>query len=213
MKILYIVFLISIYSQLINAFEITIKYRDGSSKIEQYDESIEKLSFIYGRGRNIVDIAGLEQFKNLKELWLGMTSQINNYSFLKHLDNIEILVFQDINFKNIDFLYDMVSLRKLIFQSCRIVGKIDASRLPHLEYFEFTNSSLTEFPIKICNQNKLDIINVAFNNIHNIPNVEYLKVLILAVSNPININNKNVITGDVNDYFFLVPEKYRQYIR
>ena len=142
-----------------------------------------------------------------------MISHIKDYNFLRNLNTIETLVFQDILISDIDFIYEMSSLKRLIFQSCRIHEKIDASMLPNLEYFEFTNSSLTKFPMINLERRNMEIINIAYNNISIIPLEETTDIIIIALRNPvINSNNKNVITGDAN-LFFLLPEKYREYVR
>jgi len=207
-----IILTISFHS--LNAIALSINYSNGMSDTRYYEDNIEKLSFTYGSGSNIAEIIGLEQFKNLKELWIGMTPQIKDYNFLRKLNTLEILVFQDITFSDIDFLYDMSSLKILIFQGCRINKRIDASKFPNLEYFEFTNSSLTEFPIEIIKKHKIEVINISFNNISNIPIRECLNIFIIAVGNPIvSFENKNIIMSNKNEYFFLVPEEYRQYVR
>jgi len=213
MKKVIIIFFLVFLLQGINAIELTIKYRDGTSKVEHYDEHTEILSFTYGYGKNIIEITGLEKFGNLRELWLGMTSQIKDYNFLRKLNTIEVLVFQDITFSNIDFIYDMISLKRLIFQSCKINKEINAAKLPNLEYFEFTNSDLIKFPIEIREKRKIDIINVAYNKIDYIPIEECIDILIIAIDNPIHsVNNKNIVT-QVDSYSFFLPEKYRQYAR
>jgi len=40
--------------QLVNAIDLTIKYKDGTYRTEYYEENIDILSFNYGRGKNIV---------------------------------------------------------------------------------------------------------------------------------------------------------------
>jgi len=215
MKKLFICILLTMVFQWANAIEITIRNIDGSTEVRHFDVNTERIRFIYGDGRNMVEIVGLEQLVNLKEIWIGMTPFINDFSFLTRLDNIEALVFQDIRFSDIDFIYTIPSLKRLIFQSCRINNVIDATRLPYLEYFEFTHSQLTEFPILIQERRNIDTINVAFNNISNIPIDESLDILIIAVRNQIrNTGNSNIVT-DVpgNNIFIILPEKYRQYLR
>jgi len=92
--------------------------------------------------------------------------------------------------------------------------EIDASRLPNLEYFEFTNSQLTEFPIFIKEKQNIDVINIAYNSISYIPIEESINILIIAAGNQIiNTDNKNIIIGSGDDVYFLLPEKYRQYVR
>jgi hypothetical protein len=215
MKCLFTIILLSLSLQWVNSAELTFYYRDGSFEIKRFDDNTEKLEFTYGAGRNIVEIVGLEQFAHLKELWLGMTKFINDYHFLSDLDTLEVLVFQDIKFSSIDFLYGIGSLKRLIFQSCEVSQKIDASRIPNLEYFEFTNSKLTDFPITIQNTRKIDTINIAYNNIGNIPINNRINILIIAVGNPIQeTRNKKIITGSPEDSIYhLLPERYRQYVR
>ena len=213
MKRIITIILLIMHFQWVNAIELTIKYRDGTSEIKYFDDDMEKLSITYGRGYNIVAIIGLEKFGNLRELWLGMTPYISDYNFLRNLNTIETLVFQDILISDIDFIYEMASLKRLIFQSCRIKEKIDASKLPNLEYFEFTHSSLTEFPIINLEKRNMEIINIAYNNISSIPLEETTDIIIIALRNPLdNFNYENVITVDTNIYF-LLPEKYREYVR
>ncbi len=216
MKKIVFIFLFVISFQAVNAVDITIKYRDGSSEIRHYASNTRTIKFNYALGRNTIEIAGLEQLKNLKELWLGMTTFIKNYDFLKKLNTLEILVFQDARLSEINFIYDITSIRRLIFQGCSINNlKIDISRLSNLEYFEFTNSQLLETPFIINEKQNMDIINIAYNNINNISIAEEIDVKIIAIGNPIqNAENKNLILGERADsiYYFL-PEKYRQYIR
>jgi hypothetical protein len=71
----------------------------------------------------------LEQFPNLNELWLGMTAFMKDYDFLGKLNKLEVLVFQDIRFSDISFLYEMSALKRLVFQSCKIGENIDASKI------------------------------------------------------------------------------------
>jgi len=213
-KIIFSIIILILTVQYLNSIEITILFRDGTSKTEYYDEDIEKLTFTLNRGRNVQKITGLEQFNNLNELWFGMTSQIENYTFLTLLKKIETLVLQDLTINNIEFIYAMPALRRLILQSCKINKKIDASKILLLEYFEFTNSSLTEFPIKISKKGNISMINIAFNNISNIPIYKCTDISIIAINNPIqNKNNRNIILGDENNYYAILPEKYRQYVR
>jgi len=198
---------------MLDAVEITFRYFDGTIITRQYDPNTEMLRFTLGTGRNIVEILGLEQFKNLRELWLGMTAFMESYDFLKKLTTLEVLVFQDIYFSNIDFIYSLSSLRKLIFQNCGVNSKIDASRLPYLEYFEFTNSQLNEFPIKIVEKRNINTINIAFNNITFIPVADYKCILIIATGNPISdTGNPNIITSG-RSFFHTVPERYRRFVR
>ena len=65
-----IIFLLIMSFQLVNAIDLTIKYKDGTYRTEYYEENTDILSFNYGRGKNMVEIIGLEKFLNLKELWL-----------------------------------------------------------------------------------------------------------------------------------------------
>ena len=215
MKKLIIFILLTMVFQWANAIEITIRNIDGSTEIRQYNVSTERLEFIYGNGRNMIEIIGLEQLVNLREIWIGMTPFITNYDFLTRINYLEVLVFQDIRFSDIDFIYNIPSLKKIIFQSCRINNVIDVTRLPYLEYFEFTHSQLTEFPILIQERRNIDTINVSFNSISIIPIDENLDILIIAVRNQIrNTGNSNIIT-DVpgNNIYYILPERYRQYLR
>ena len=199
-----------------NVLELTIINTDGTSEVRHYDIYTEKLEFTYGAGRNIVQIIGLDSFTNLNEIWLGMTPFINDYSFLGKLNALEVLVFQNIAFSEIDFLYEISTLRKLIFQSCSINNlKIDASKFPNLEYFEFTNSQLNQFPIIIQEKGNINAINIAYNRINDIPIEESTNILIIAVGNPIvaYTSNKNIIIGPGDDVYYLLPEEYRQYVR
>ena len=217
MKKLIFIFLIIVSYKWVGAIEITINYRNGASELRYYSGDTENLKFLLGTARNggIIEIIGLENFPNLKELWFGMTAFINDYDFLKKLNTIEVLVFQDIRFSNIDFLYNLASLKRVVFQSCRIANnKIDASKLPNLEYIEFTNSRLIEFPIEVREKQKLETINVSYNDIINIPIDRYIDIQVIAWRNPIqNLCNKNIKTGNGDRYYSIVPEKYRQYVR
>ena len=196
----------------LGAIDLTIRYRDGSSRVFQYDDNAERL--VFRHGTLIVAIDGIEQFKNLKDIRFEMTSYIGDYNFLRSLDTVEVLLFETMFISDISFIYEMASLKRLILQGFRTDTKlIDASRLPNLEYFEFTNSQLTEFPLLIKNKQNVDTINIAYNRISNIPIDESMEILVIAVGNPINYtNNRNIITG-TEGTFFLLPEKYRQYVQ
>jgi len=221
-KFIIIVFLLIASFKLVNAAELTVKLRDGTFVVRQLDVNTQKINFTIGESRdmsindprNIVEIAGLENFPKLRELWFWAVPFISDFNFLRRLDTLEVLVFQDIRFNNIDFIYDLVSLRKLIFQGCRVNKTIDASRLPNLEYFEFTNSQLTEFPLRVVERRNISTINIAFNNIRDISSIENMEILIIAHRNPIRITgNQNIITYDGSSFFYAVPKRYRRFVR
>jgi hypothetical protein len=212
MKKLFTIFLLVFSFSELNAVDLTIRYRDGSTRVFQYDDNTEKLAFRYGV--EIVAIEGIEQLSDLKEIRFEMTSYISDFSFLRSLSSVEVLRFETMFIPDISFIYEMASLRRLILQGFRTDNvMIDASRLPNLEYFEFTNSQLTEFPLAITKRQKIDTINVAFNRISNIPIDESMGILVMAVGNPIiSFDNRNIITG-TGDIFHLLPEEYRQYVK
>jgi Leucine-rich repeat (LRR) protein len=146
----------------IYAHDLTIITKDEKDEIRNYEDGTSELHFF---NDNLTKIIGLENFTNLKQIRFEMTPYISDFNFLEGINSIEVIIFQDIKISSIDFLYEMKSLERIIFQSCVINGYIDVSKLPNLEYFEFTNSEITEIPLFIDNKTKLDIINVSYNKI------------------------------------------------
>jgi len=216
-KLVITVLLLVLYCWQINATELvtlTVKFWDGTYEVRQYDINTEELRFPFAQ--NVVEIVGLDEFPNLRELWLERTAFMNDFNFLRRIDTLETLVFFMVTLPDIDFLYDLISLRGLVFQSVRINNKIgvDVSRLPNLEYFEFTHSQLVDFPILIEERRSISVINIASNNITDISGVENMGILLIAKGNPIQYTgNTNIITGSMDNFFHAVPERYRRFVR
>jgi len=204
------IFFVTLSFQQANATELTeltIRRWDGTYEVRQYDASTEKFMFTFAW--DIAEITGLENFPNLRELWFERTANMTDFNFLRGLDALETLVFFMVDLADTDFLYDLPSLRELVFQSCiGFDSKIDASRLPNLEYFEFTNSHLTCFPLIVDKRRNIGAINIAVNNISDISSVEGMGILVIADRNP------SIIADDDGHVFlYAVPERYRRFIR
>jgi Leucine-rich repeat (LRR) protein len=208
MKRMVFVVILFLLPSWLNAVNIIISYGDGTSKIEAHDETTESLYFRYS---NIVNISGLEGLPNLQKIRFEGTYNLHEFNFLAGLTMINEIIFQTISMESIDFLYEMPSLKNLVFQGCRRIGGIiEISRIPNLEYFEFTNSQLTELPLRLTNQSSLRVINIAYNNISNI-NVDLdSNIMIIITGNPIYEKKPNWISGRL---FEILPLEYRQYIR
>ncbi|MCL2194178.1 MAG: hypothetical protein FWB78_12390 [Treponema sp.] len=191
--------------------ELKIIHWDGASELRQYPVNAEKFGTYFGK--TVVEIVGLENFPNLRELWFSRVPFMRDFNFLRGLDALETLVFFLVTITDIDFLYDLTSLRELVFQGASLEGKIDASRLPNLEYFEFSQSRLTNLPIKIVERGNINTINISGNNITDISSVYDMGILVLVHVNPIpNTGNPNILTGGWDVFFRSLPERYRRFL-
>jgi hypothetical protein len=166
----------------------------------------------------MISISGLEKFNNLQKIRFAMTGFLHDFSFLTGLATVEELWFQDVGIDNIDFLYEMRSLKNLIFQGCTIDKKIDdkkieISRIPELEYFEYSYGSLTEFPLILNNKSRLKVINLLFNKISNISLETDTDIIIIVIGNPIRERKKYMVFGNFEDFSKILPPEYRKYIR
>jgi hypothetical protein len=162
--LLYALLTISLYSQEV---ELIIHYSTSSEK-KSVNIDIKELSFIKTA---IIGIDGLEQLKSLESITFDKTPFLLDYSFLKNVPWIKkIVLLYGPNINDWTFIQELPNLEILYIDGYnRGTIKLDLRNNISLEYLALCNGSLEFFPELNNIPKSLKYINLTVNKINNLP--------------------------------------------
>lgn len=213
-----VILFISSYLYSVNNNDINIGFKDykGNTTYKVYSKSTKRLYIDKGY---VSSIEGLEQLEELEEISINMAAFIDpNFDFLSNLENVETLHLSFVKIENTDFLKSLKNLRLLVIQSCDIEN--NTLILPNnIEYIEITNSHLSYIPNIISTSNRINQINLAYNNIESIKLSNETKAF-LSKAKAI-IMTGNIITNDEtglntfygNNFYNILDDEYQKFIQ
>jgi hypothetical protein len=98
-------------------------------------KNITELVFRVGGFKHTQKVEGVEKLKQLKKLNIQMGGNYSDYSFLKNLEKLEILILGYCSIANLDFLRNMPNLEILVIKNCDLYkNEIDLRNNNKLKY-------------------------------------------------------------------------------
>jgi Leucine-rich repeat (LRR) protein len=179
----------------------------------EYPSSTDSLNFSH---EDFVQIDGLEDFKNLREISFSRMMNISDWSFLQNIDTLETLWMNFVEIDKLAMIFAIPNLEEVILQAVKVsvedTGSIQIAS-SKLVYLEITDSELTRIPSFYLFPDSLKFANFGKNSISQVDEdilVQNKGTIFFLAGNPIRLPNiGNCITGE--SYYDLLPSEYLKY--
>lgn len=126
-----------------------------ATTLTMYARDIDKVTSLNLSGKNITDLSGLSNFKNLKKLNVGKNS-IGDISKISALTNLEELVINDNNIKGLKGIGKLTKLTVLNLNGNPVSDMSEISQLTNLKRLYMTNCKLHYFTANLSKLTKLE---------------------------------------------------------
>ena len=154
----------------------------------------KKLSCIYLENNNITEVSGLN---NINTINLSGNINLTN---LDKLENVEYLTINNINITNFDFINSLNNLKYIELKNNNINSfpKISNDKLYNLN---LSNNNLSQMP-DISDLNNLDTLDLSYNSIEDVSNIEDI------IKNKDGYFNVNISNNKIKEIPTIEKEKF-----